>query len=176
MWLSTWDSMYGRVRQNHLFCCLKCLGAGRSRCGLERSERECWGAEWATNERWNSRSMGDGRHGLGTLVCGLQGYRGGDLRSRRWDWNRASAWAHRCPTRNLGFVRGGLASCGRSLGPSLSSSPRPEGSGRMEERSAGGAGDVGLVRRANAAVGGRDEREPSSSSLAVLASSQQWVL
>ena len=83
---------------------------------------------------------------------------------------------HRCPTRNLGFVLGGLVSCGRSLGPSLSSSLRPGRSGRTGKRGAGGAGDAGLVLRANAVVGGREEKEPSWLSLAELASSQQRVL
>lgn len=110
------NSVYGLVRQSHLFCCLKHLGDGRSHCGVERSERECLGAESATNEHWNSRSTGDGQHGLGILVCGLQGYRGGDLRSTRRGWNkraRASTWIHRhrSPSRiNLGFVRRTLAS------------------------------------------------------------------
>ena len=41
----------------------------------------------------------------------------------------------------------------------------------MGERGAGGVGDTGLVLRANAVVGRREERKQSWSSLAALASS-----
>jgi len=163
-------SMCGRVRQSRLFCSAKWRGDCRRE--LKRSERGCWGAEWATNGRWNSRSMGGGCQ-LGRLVCVLQGYRGGDLRSRRRNCYKPSAWVHRSLSQNLGFVRGVLVSFGRSLGPSLWSSPRPEGTAGMGGQGAGGVGDGELVLRTNAVVGGRAENEPSWSSLTALASSQQ---
>jgi hypothetical protein len=112
------DSMYGWGRQNRLFCCLKSLSDGRNHCGLKRSERGCWAAEWAMNECWDtSRSTRGGHRGLGILAWGLRGPRGRESKSTRWGCNklgRVSACVprrHRCPSpRDLGSVRGTLFS------------------------------------------------------------------